>query len=99
VSIYDALPERRGISPIWQGWIVKDINALDVLASVIIPDIDSDLQIDGCMWMPRPPLSTTFVPPSTLNQTLIWPKRGDDCLVVFDNDNRPWITVWWPYAN
>jgi hypothetical protein len=53
MSIYDALPERRGISPVWEGKIAKTLTALDQLASVIIPDIDRNMRIEGAMWMPR----------------------------------------------
>jgi hypothetical protein len=34
--------------------------------------------------------------PVTLNK--IFPTRGDPCLVVFDNNNYPWVTNWWPYG-
>jgi hypothetical protein len=26
------------------------------------------------------------------------PKKGDSCLVIFDNDMEPWIISWWPYG-
>lgn len=214
MTIYDALPERRGISPVWEGRIAKDVTELDQLASVIIPDIDPKLRIEGAMWTPRPQnhswsydapdtawhivgaageppfqngwshynpgthpqarfrkdalgwvhlsglikgptidtvvfnLPVGFRPDQTLHlpgvgnatftyihvgypgpgdvrmnlqkdwaslddvsffvgpdfalsdsHDVVMPYRGDPCLVIFDNDNRPWITVWWPYGS
>jgi hypothetical protein len=25
------------------------------------------------------------------------PHKGDECLVILDNRNNPWVASWWPY--
>lgn len=44
---------------------------------------------DGpCPWSPRV---------SALGG-LQMPEKGDRCIVVISNDQRPWIVGWWPHA-
>lgn len=40
----------------------------------------------SCPWMPRVDSAGAYVPPSA----------GDRCLVVFDNEQTPWVPVYWP---
>jgi hypothetical protein len=37
-------------------------------------------------WAPRVDNTGTYVPPSA----------GDTCLVIFDNEQAPWVAVYWP---
>jgi hypothetical protein len=40
----------------------------------------------SCPWQPRVDSSGAYVAPSA----------GDRCLVVFDNEQAPWVPVYWP---
>jgi hypothetical protein len=37
-------------------------------------------------WVPRVDSAGTYVPPSA----------GDTCLVIFDNEQAPWVPIYWP---
>jgi hypothetical protein len=52
-------------------------------ARVVVPRMSVNLSIGPCPWGP-------------LRSRL--PKRGDRCLVLFDDNNEPWIVMWWPNA-
>jgi hypothetical protein len=40
----------------------------------------------SCPWTPRFDATGTYIAPSA----------GDRCLVVFDNEQAPWVPVYWP---
>jgi hypothetical protein len=40
----------------------------------------------SCPWQPRVDADGAYVAPTT----------GDRCLVVFDNEQAPWVPVYWP---
>lgn len=50
---------------------------------VTIPAFDPQLQWGPCRWQSRDATSL--------------PGRGDACLVVFDENQEPWIPLWWPF--
>lgn len=54
------------------------------LLPVTLPDFDPTLQWGPCRWQARDDHSM--------------PRRGDRCLVIFDNRNNPVIVMWWPYV-
>jgi len=67
---------------VWQGTIASDAqDSLDPV-DVIIPNIDDRTRWEDCPWMPRDNVSK--------------PKRGDDCVVTFDNNRRVTVVAWWP---
>lgn len=40
----------------------------------------------SCPWQPRVDSAGAYVAPSA----------GDRCLVIFDNEQAPWVPVYWP---
>jgi hypothetical protein len=64
---------------VWAGVIAAD--AVDTLdrVPVILPGIDDTIRWEDCRWQLRSP--------GTL------PKRGDECVVVIDDNNELWITA------
>lgn len=83
MSIYDALPRLSGdVQQVWSGIIVSAPADTSETIDVIIPDISTDIRHEDCQWMS--------------GEDWILPKVGDNCLVVFDNDNRPWVVSWAP---
>jgi hypothetical protein len=83
-ELYDRIPARQGLPKQWVGAFVPPIpNSFDDLAYVIIPDLDSQLKVGPCRWQAR--------------DTVTLPASGDEALVVFDNDNSPWVVAWWPF--
>ena len=82
-QLYDDLEPVRHLGKIWRGSFARNVASLSARAYVILPDMDPSLQIGPCRWQSRDAVSL--------------PVRGDDCLVIFDNDNEPWIVAWWPY--
>lgn len=52
---------------------------------VTLPDFgsDQDLEWGPCRWQSRD--ATTL------------PAKGDQCLVLFDNNKEPWVVAWWPF--
>lgn len=79
-------------------------------AKIILPDVNRYLVISGVLWSPRvteleinlaePAYGLPLEPtePERLLKVAIaeWPRIGNGCLVVFDNQRQPWVTVWWP---
>jgi hypothetical protein len=58
-------------------------NAADMLdrVSVIVPGLDSEMVWEDCRWQSKD------------NITL--PQKGDQCLVLFDDNGELWVTSWW----
>lgn len=82
-AIYDDRPERAEINAgAWRGRIAT--NAADVSDPVFvtIPGFHSQLRYGPCRWMPRA-------------DSITYPTRGDECIVMFDNTNTPFIVSWW----
>jgi hypothetical protein len=76
---------KREITPvrarIWFGQFFEAPASLADLATIIVPDYDTTIHWSNCRWQARG---------STL------PAKGDECIVVFDNRNQPWVVAWWP---
>lgn len=69
---------------------------------VTVSAFSSDYRFGPCRWMPRVEPQTVNVaesPEAAHNITvphLVLPTRGDQCLVIFDESQQPWIAVWEP---
>lgn len=72
---------RQGNS--YKGRIAEDAAAADDEVTVIVPNYSGEHRHGPCRF----PLS---------NGAGVLPVRGDDCLVAFDEDEDPWIVVWYP---
>jgi hypothetical protein len=83
MALFDDTEPVRHVAKTWQGVFSRDVADLTNLAYVTIPDMDPHLEIGPCRWQSRDQVSL--------------PVKGDVCLVIFDNDNAPWIAVWWPF--
>lgn len=67
-----------------KGVISSEPTALSDTVYVVLPSFDTNLKWGPCKWMPR-------------GNTIDLPNRGDECLVVFDETQTPWIVAWWPF--
>lgn len=62
---------------------------------VTIGSFDGHRQQWGpCVWAPR----IADVPGAPPTLAIHFPVRGDDCLVVFDEDELPWVVMWCKHA-
>jgi hypothetical protein len=61
-------------------------SALDLTdtVEVVIPEFDPKQRWGPCKWMPRGDITTL-------------PARGDECIIIFDNNRDIWIIGWWPF--
>lgn len=84
MSVYEDRPLPPQMSKIWKGVIADPPDDIGSTLSVRIPDMNPDLSFSGVKWQSRD------------NTTL--PARGDECLVIFDNDREPWVVAWWPFS-
>jgi hypothetical protein len=83
-DMFDMLPDRAGaMLNLWQGRIIANATDFADELDIVIDDIDPTIKFDGCRWMAR--------------NSIDLPQSGDICLVAFDNNNRPWVVVWWPF--
>lgn len=87
-ALREIVRNTRAPHPSYEGnWFaVVATNADDITdeVEVIIPAFDPVLRWGPCRWTPR-------------GDQVTFPQRGDECLIVFDNRNIPWITCWWPF--
>lgn len=74
----------RAEHQVWAGRIASAPADQSVKVQVVIPGLSPELRIGPCRWMPR-------------GSVITMPARGDDCLVVFDNNGEPWVICWWPF--
>lgn len=101
----DILEEQRERTPgaeIWRGQIAKTMSTVEAKVPVTIPAYAPALQLPvKCRWQPR-------VFPLMINDSgidaedilicrIIWPQRGDPCLVAFDENEDPWVVLYWSY--
>lgn len=64
------------------GYFSRNVDELLDEAFVILPTFDRNLEWGPCYWQSRDDFSL--------------PGEGDPCLVIFDNDRRPWVVAWVP---
>lgn len=74
-------PPREVLEGAWHGRVADTVTSADELAYVLIEDLAADVRIGPARWS---------APGDT------FPNRGDHCLVIFDNNQDPWLIVW-PY--
>jgi len=79
----DLFEEFPDQAPVWYGTFAKDVNDFIDLAPVIIPEFDPHLQWGPCRWQSRDATSL--------------PRKGDQCLIIFDDRREPWVVAWWPF--
>lgn len=79
----DLFEEHEDQAPLWYGTFAADVDDLTDLAPVIIPEFDPGLQWGPARWQARDSVSL--------------PRKGDSCLVAFDNRREPWVIAWWPF--
>lgn len=79
----DKLPRPSVYSTAWYGKIAKAPTDITDTLEIVLPDFDEQLRWGPCRWQSRDDVSL--------------PKRGDSCLVLFDNRNKPWVVAWWPF--
>jgi hypothetical protein len=70
--------------PAYAAVIHKTVTAAGQDLYVTIPGIDPDVTWGPCRW-------EVHVGPA-------YPAKGDDALVMFDDDRTPWVVSWWTYA-
>jgi hypothetical protein len=81
VSLYEDIREHHStLDGFWSGRIANDVGGDDEPVYVVIPAFDNSFRFGPCKW-------------STKVQLL--PRRGDECLVVFDEKQRPYVIDWW----
>jgi hypothetical protein len=83
MSLYDDLPNRPASQRVWAATIASTPTDQDKRVSVVIPGLDRTLRWEDCRWQPR--------------GTADWPERGNQCVVVMDDNNEIWVVVWWPF--
>jgi hypothetical protein len=81
--MYDEMRRVESLNVVWRGIIQSNPATFDQLVYITIPDLDDSLKLGPCRWQPRDAVSL--------------PAKGDDCLVILDNDREPWVVVWWPF--
>lgn len=75
--------ERANITTrVWAARVAATAMDYQDRVSVVIPALDPNLRWEDCRWQPR----GDFVPP----------KRGDEGVVVIDNNSELWLVAWWP---
>lgn len=82
-DVFDDLPGRPPLQRIWQGQIATNPVDFSERVSVIIPGLVPSTRWEGCRWQSR--------------NSVDMPQRGDDCLIMIDNNNELWVVVWWPF--
>jgi hypothetical protein len=82
-DIYDDLPRPHPPQVVWSGTVANNVSDFATKLQVIIPGLNRDTVWKNCRWQAR--------------NTIDFPQEGDDCLVVFDDNNELWVVVWWPY--
>lgn len=83
MSVYEDMTPPPALNRIWRGTVAADVADFADKMYVIMPDFDPHLKIGPARWQARDAVSL--------------PAKGDDCLVIFDNDREPWVPVWWPF--
>jgi hypothetical protein len=83
--IFEDLPQRESLATCWRGTIARaPSDELDTV-DVLIDAFDATHRHGPARWGPR-------------NDTGGLPDRGDVCIVVFDEQDRPYVIGWWPDA-
>lgn len=81
--LYEELRGPKAMNRVWHGVVANNVGDISDRLEVTIPDLDPDLRIKNCRWQSRDGVSL--------------PIRGNDCLVLFDNNKEAWVVCWWPF--
>ncbi len=92
---------------VWSGVINKTATTVTERLRVIIPGYPNAVPLElpvGCRWTPRVEPHDYDVSETGESSHLItaarivYPQKGDPCLVAFDDHDSPWIVCYWPAA-
>jgi hypothetical protein len=78
----DIRPPDVALGQIYKGIIHRQPLNFSALIDITIPDINADLVFPNVRWQSRDNMSL--------------PQVEDIVLVIFDNQNEPWVITWWP---
>lgn len=81
----DAPKPRRAI-------VAEDAAGAGQMIFVTVPDFDEFSHWGPCTWRERVEVGDD----GAVN--VVYPSKGDDCLIVEDGDGQVWILDWWPYG-
>lgn len=81
IWMHEDVEPHDDIVEIHAGVIANTVTAVTDKCYVIISDLDPGIRVGPCYWVPN---GGQF------------PTKGNSCVVVFDNRNRPWIMQWGP---
>src|SRR5215831_2152661 len=70
------------VQRVWAATVASDAVDFDDPIDIVIPNVDTSTRWEQCLWQPRD------------NYAL--PRRGDECVVVMDNDMKVSVVAWWP---
>jgi hypothetical protein len=105
--VFDSLLAARDRTPgaeVWRGTIARTatFNTVNVRLPVVIPAwANSELPVE-CRWQPRvEPVEVDVSEGSEAAHVVelchvVYPQKGDSCLVAFDENNEPWIIHYSP---
>lgn len=83
-AVFDDRPDRAEINGgAYRGKIATNASGLSDEVFVTVTLFHSQLRYGPCRWMP-------------FGDSVTYPTRGDDCIVMFDDVNTPFIVAWWP---
>ena len=81
-NIAEDFPPREALATVWRGTIAKAPSGDYGTVEVLIEAFDNTHRFGPARWGPRDALGL--------------PERGDPCIVVFDEQDRPYVIGWWP---
>src|SRR5262245_8052323 len=74
---------QQPLQRIWAGVIATDAVDKQDRVSVVIPSLDRKLRWEDLRWPTR-------------SDAQIGPQRGDECVIIIDDNSEMWIANWWP---
>ena len=82
MSIYDELPPAsEGLDGVWTGTIAVGAEGAGDEVEVLLDSFDNVHKFGPCKWFYRGG---------------VLPERGNECLVVFNEEQIPFVIAWWP---
>lgn len=80
---FEEIDVREPPQQAWSGIIASNPNDFADPVQVTIPGLEATLRWKCRKWQARNDVDL--------------PQRGNPCLVMFDENNDPWVVAWWPY--
>lgn len=81
MSMYEQLPPVSTLDGVWTATVASDAADMNDTIDVLLTAFDDKHRFGPCRWMPR--------------NDVILPLRGDSALVVFDENQIPYVIMWW----